>query len=159
LPKISETHSFSGSCHKGIGGGLAPKAQPVGSPLYFILDNIFNSSVRNGVYLRYAQFIRYLLSKQYEITLITRYVEHVKYPDKLRVQYVPFISLPGYEEVFGPLPFSCIGIIPPESIVITLIENFTIFFDLSKHSRVIYGYHTRFELYTQSDIFIGFNHQ
>ena len=80
--------------------------------LYFILDNIFNPSVRNGVYLRYAQFITYLLSKQYEITLITRYVENIKYPDKLRVQYVPFISAPEYDEIFAPIPLSCIGIIP-----------------------------------------------
>ena len=69
---------------KGIsikGGG---RGGTVGSPLYFILDNIFNPSVRNGVYLRYAQFIRYLLNKQYDITLITRYVENIKYPDSFK---------------------------------------------------------------------------
>ena len=98
LPKISGTDSLSRSCHKGIkrgsrGAGISAFGATVGSPLYFILDNIFNPSVRNGVYLRYVQFITYLLSKQYEITLITRYIENIKYPDKLRVQYVPFTPL------------------------------------------------------------------
>ncbi len=126
--------------------------------IYFILDNIFNPSVRNGVYLRYAKFITYLLSKQYEITLITRYVENVKYPDKLRLHFIPFINAPEYDELFAPIPLSCIGLIPHGSVVISLNDNFTIHFDLSiisKHSRVIYGYHTRFDLYSNENLILN----
>jgi glycosyltransferase involved in cell wall biosynthesis len=123
--------------------------------LYFILDNIYNKDVNNGVFFRYKNFIHWLLDNNKPVTLITRNVKNVTYPKNLNVVYIPFIKIIVYSELYVPILITVLNIIPKNSTVITLLEYTTAnILTISKKFNLILGYHTNLKLYVENYFFL-----
>lgn len=123
--------------------------------LYFILDNIYNKHINNGIFFRYKNFINWLLDNNKPVTLITRNVKTVTYPKNLNVIYIPFLKCIPYPELYFPILITVLKIIPKNSTVITLLEYSPInIFTISKKFNLILGYHTNLKLYTKNNFFL-----
>ena len=116
--------------------------------IYFILDNIYNDNVNNGIFLRYKNFILWLLNNKKDVTLVTRKLKNITYPDNLSVKYIPFVKYIYYSEIYIPIFINISKIIPNKSIVVTLLEysNFNLIM-LPNDVTLFLGYHTSCELY------------
>ena len=71
--------------------------------IYFILDNIYNKNVNNGIFLRYKNFISWLLNNKKHVTLVTRKIKNITYPENLTVKYIPFVKYINYSELYLPI--------------------------------------------------------
>ena len=116
--------------------------------IYFILDNIYNDNVNNGIFLRYKNFISWLLNNKKDVTLVTRKLKNITYPDNLSVKYIPFVKYIYYSEIYIPIFINISKIIPNKSIVVTLLEYSTFNLIMLPNDVTLFlGYHTSCELY------------
>ncbi len=122
--------------------------------IFFILDNIYNSQVSNGIFFRYQNLISFLLENNYNVTLITRYINNIKYPDKLLIKYIPFINYYAYPELYIPTMIGIEKLLSDNAYVITLLEySINIISLLPKNINLVLGYHTRLDIYTKNTFF------
>ena len=71
--------------------------------IYFILDNIYNDNVNNGIFLRYKNFILWLLNNKKDVTLVTRKLKNITYTDNLSVKYIQryiFLFLLTFQKLY-----------------------------------------------------------
>jgi len=119
--------------------------------IYFILDNIYNKNVNNGIFLRYKNFISWLLNNKKHVTLVTRKIKNITYPENLTVKYIPFAKYINYSELYVPIFINISKIISDKSTVVTLFEysalNLTM---LPNDVTLILGYHTNIHLYVSN---------
>lgn len=124
--------------------------------IYFILDNIYNESIANGIFIGYKSFIARLIAEKYSVTLITRYVKDAQIPKGLTVQYTSFIQIPMYNELYvpplqlenglidftsNPTVFTLVeyGFLLPQLLLYRQMHNF----------KLILGYHTNMDFYAK----------
>lgn len=128
--------------------------------VHFILDNIYNEDISNGIFFRYRNLIAKLLEKGHDVTLITRYIEGVTYPKRLCVRYIAFINMPLYNELYLPLSLGAEHIdFSKGPTLFTLLEYCNLFFWMIPFRKLydfklILGYHTDLKLYTESNLFL-----
>jgi len=125
--------------------------------IYFILDNIYNPDVVNGIFLRYKEFIENLLQEHITVILYTRKVDNIVYPTTpyFIVKFIKFIQVPFYKDLYIPVKINLSEIIPQNEILITLLEYPTLYLPLIKIQnsiKLIYGYHTRLDKYVNNFI-------
>ena len=120
---------------------------------YFILDNIYNSEISNGIFYRYQSLIENLLKMNEEVTLITHPVEKATYPSGLKVDFTSskFALLIIYSELYFPYYLNTMNILE-NSVIISLSEYVTIYQAFYKlktklKCKLILGFHTNYNLY------------
>lgn len=119
--------------------------------IFFILDNIYNTRVNNGIFFRYKNFISWLLSNKKDVTLVTRELKNITYPENLTVKYIPFIKYIYYQELYVPVFINISKVIPSKSIVVTLLEYSPLNLSLLPNDvTLILGYHTNMDLYVNN---------